>query len=285
VRAVVRRSTVFPAEVETVVTGDLLPTGLPQRMFDECDAAINCVARVHIMRETEADPERAYLSVNSDLALALLDGAAESGVRRFVQLSSVAAVTSVTPAGTIVDDTFDPRPHSPYGRSKLDADLRLQQRSAERGIAVVSLRPPTVFGPGVGAYFRMLMRCAKIGIPLPVGAVENRRSFIFSSNIADAVLTAADGKGEGSFIVTDSPPLSTADLYRSLLHLYRRPVLIPRVAAPLVRGMFRLVLGGRADSLLCNSAYDGSRFEKTFDWTPPVAFDEALARTVGNGTW
>ena len=283
VRALVRGSTaLFPAEVETLVTGDLRAGSLPPGLFDGCDAVVNCAARVHVTRETEADPEQAYRSANSDLPVALLDLAADSGLGRFVQLSSVAAVTSVTPPGIAVGDSFEPRPHSPYGRSKLAADLRLQQRSKERGIAHVSLRPPTVFGPGVAAYFRMLMRCAKAGVPLPVGGVENRRSFIFSSNLADAVLVAASGKAEGSFIVTDSEPISTAHLYRSLLRLYRRPVTVPRLPEALVRGLSRLVLGGRAESLLGNSAYDGSRFAETMRWRPPVEFDRALELTVGH---
>jgi len=286
VRALVRKGPqTFPAEVETIETGDVTAGALPKRLFDGCDAVVNCAARVHVTRETEADPERVYFAMNSDLPVALLDVAAESGVGRFVQLSSVAAVTSVTPPGTIVDDSFEPHPHSPYGRSKLDADVRLQKRAAERGIGHVSLRPPTVFGPDVSAYFRLLMRCAKMGIPLPVGAFQNRRSFIFATNLADAVLAAAAGKAEGSFIVTDSAPLSTAELYRSLLRLYRRPALVPRIAPSLVRGIASLLLRGRAGSLLGNSAYDGRRFAKTFGWHPPIRFDDALALTVGDGSW
>jgi len=286
VRALVRGSkVVFPEEVETLVTGDLKSGSLPPNLFDGCDAIVNCAARVHVTRETEADSEEAYRSANSDLPVALLEAAADSGVGRFVQLSSVAAVTSMTPEAIIVDDSFEPRPRSPYGRSKLEADLRLQERAAARGISHVSLRPPTVFGPGVTAYFRMLMRCAKLGIPLPVGAVENRRSFIFSSNLADAVLSASAAKDGGSFIVTDSAPLSTAEIYRSLLRLYQRPVPLPAIPPSLIRVITRFLLGSRADSLLANSAYDGSRFMKTFGWQPPIGLDQALALTVGDGAW
>ncbi len=285
VRALVRRDDhEFNSPVEVVRTGDLTREDVSPDALEGCDVVVNCAARVHVTRETEADPEAAYRAANCDLPVRLLNQAADCGVSRFVQLSSVAAVTSVTPPGRPVDDSAEPRPRSPYGRSKLEADLRLAEVGRERGIAVVSLRPPTVFGPGVGAYFRMLMRCAKFGLPLPLGSVRNRRSFIFSENLADAVVTAAGASGEGTFIVTDSPPISTGQLYRSLLRLLGRPAFVPPVPAVLVRRASQFVLGDRVESLIGDSAFDGSRFRETFDWSPPVSFERALEITVGGSS-
>jgi UDP-glucose 4-epimerase len=210
----------------------------------------------------------------------LLDVAADAGVARFVQLSSVAAVTGRMAPGTTVSDDSPPNPQSPYGRSKLEADHRLQKLGGERGVSVVILRPPSVFGSRVRAYFRMLLRCARLGLPLPIGDVANRRSFMFLDNLADAIVTAALSSREGAYIVTDSAPISTAELYRALLRHCRRPVIVPRVPARIVGALARAILGHRADSLLGDAAYDGSRFSRDFDWSPPVDFETAIARTV-----
>jgi UDP-glucose 4-epimerase len=280
VRALVRRRGSLPSSVEIVETGDLLRTEVAPAMLAGCDALINCAARVHVTRERERDADAAYRAANCDLPLKLLAVAADAGIRRFVQLSSVAAVMSHTPPGRVVDDSDVPRPASPYGRSKLEADLRLQDLARERHVSFVSVRPPTVFGPGVGAYVKMLMRTAKLGVPLPIGAIRNRRSFMFIGNLAAAVLRAARESGEGCFIVTDSPPVSTADVYRDLLRLCHRPARVPALPAGVVRNLASLILGERAESLLGNAAYDGTRFARTFNWSPEVSPAEALSMTV-----
>ena len=126
----------------------------------------------------------------------------------------------------------------------------------------------------------MLLRCAKLGLPLPIGDIRNRRSFIYLENLADAILAAAASRHEGTFIVTDSPPISTAELYRSLLRLCRRPPIVPPIPEYAIRGVGKLLLGDRVESLLGDAAYDGSRFSRDFDWSPPVDFQTALRLTV-----
>jgi nucleoside-diphosphate-sugar epimerase len=282
VRALVReRRTDFPYEMKVVETGNLERSLDPARFFDGCSIAVNLAARVHVTREGPRDPEAAYFSANADMPVALAVAAARAGVRRFVQLSSVAALCSLTPPGLCVGDDFPPAPDNAYGRSKLAGDRGLAQLQTEIGISVVSLRPPTVFGPGVAAYFRQLMRCAKAGLPLPLGGIANQRSFMFLENLADAILAAAHSSESGSFIVTDSPPVSTAEIYRKLLRLYGRPGWVPAVPSTLVKPLARMSLGARADSLLADSSFDGSRFANLFKWFAPVAFDQALALTVG----
>lgn len=281
VTALVRREeSRFPPGVGVISSGDISVGEVPESAFRGIDAVVNCVARVHVMRETLDDPEAAYRAVNVEVAAKLLRAAAAAGVSRFVQISSVAAITSRTEPGAPVDDSFAPDPASPYGKSKLEADRLLHQLGHGLGISVVSIRPPSVFGPGVRAYFAMLMRCARIGLPLPLGAIDNRRSFIYLANLADAVAAASASDEEGAFIVTDSQPVSTAQLYRALLRLYDRPVIVPDCPAGVVRALARTVLGGRAESLIGDAAYDGARFARVFGWAPQTPFDQAIARTV-----
>jgi hypothetical protein len=84
----------------------------------------------------------------------------------------------------------------------------------------------------------------------------------------------------GSYIVTDSPPLSTADLYRRLLSLYGHGDRVIRFPVKPVTIIARAVLGARADSLLGNAAFDGQRFADHATWSPKWSMDQALARTV-----
>lgn len=284
VRGLVRDQTgVFSREVEVACCGDLSRASNLPELFDDCACVVNLAARTHVIRETAGAPQEAFMTENADLAVIVADAAARAGVGRFIQMSSVAAVCSVTRSGVIIDDTADAAPGGLYGCSKLAADVRLAKLTHETGMTIASLRPPAVFGPGVGAYFRQLMRCAKAGLPLPFGQVANRRSFIYVENLADAVLCALSSDIRGNFIVTDSDPISTADLYRRLLRLYGRPNVVLSVAPALARSAARLILGDRVDSLLGNSAFDGTYFKDKFNWSPPIDFDEALTRTVRGG--
>lgn len=277
VRALVRRpARDWPAKVTESVVEDL-----GQADFTGVDAVIHLAARVHVVQETQADPLSAFRRDNVELMERTARTAAAAGVRRFVLASSVAVFGSSLPHGATADDGSVRRPDRPYGVSKLEAEQRLAQLGRELGLSWIALRPPAVFGPGAPAHFAKLMGAARRGLPLPLGAVRNRRSFIFVDNLADALVTAAEGEAEGAFIVTDSAPVSSGALYRALGAAYGRPAWQPRVPEALVAGAARLALGGlRAESLLGSMAVDGSRFAQTFDWRPAVGFEAAVRRTV-----
>ena len=267
------------ARGETRTSGDLLAADFAP-LFEGCDAVVNCAARVHVTaREDPATAERAFDAMNAELPVRMASAAKKGGVRRFVQLSSVAAISSISPANTMIDDDSAAQPESPYGRAKRAADEALAAMS-DNSMTIVSLRPPAIYGPGVGAFFAMLMRAAKLGLPLPVANIDNRRSFAFVDNIADAVVRATEGSATGAYILTDSPPLSTADLYRRLLTLYGHRNRVWNWPAPLIATTARLLLRSRAQSFIGDAAYDGGRFAETFGWQPPTPMDEALAQTV-----
>lgn len=260
-------------------SGDLLTANLAP-LFEGCDAVVNCAARVHVMqREDPATAEHAFHAMNTDLPVRMAAAAKQCGVRRIVQLSSVAAISSMSPANAPIGDDSVAQPESSYGRSKRAADEALAAISDDT-MSIVSLRPPAIYGPGVGAFFAMLMRVAQIGVPLPVGSIDNRRSFAFVGNIADAVVRATEGTASGPYILTDSAPISTADLYRRLLTLYGHGDRVWNWPAPIIATAAKLLLRSRAQSFIGSAAYDGSRFAETFGWQPPTSMDEALALTV-----
>lgn len=271
---------------ESIATGDL--SGSEVRLdFSGIDAVIHCAARVHVLKREEPEAARAaFDAMNATLPVALAKEAKAAGVGRFVQISSVAAIASQTPPGEVFTDAAPPAPATPYGEAKLAADSALAGLAGDR-FAAISLRPPAIYGPGVGAWFAMLMRAARAGVPLPLGAIRNARSFAFAGNVADAALVAASARGDlvqsGSFIVTDSLPISTAALYRKLLAAYGHGDRVWNWPEQLVRPLARMALGERAGSLLGDAAFDGSRFASTFGWQPRVDMDEALRLTLSDG--
>lgn len=275
--AIVRAASSARGEIRT--SGDLLAADFAP-LFEGCDAVVNCAARVHVTaREDPATAERAFDAMNAELPVRMASAAKKGGVRRFVQLSSVAAISSISPANNRIGDDSAAQPESPYGRAKRAADEALAAMS-DNSMTIVSLRPPAIYGPGVGAFFAMLMRAAKLGLPVPVANIDNRRSFAFVDNVADAVVRATEGSATGAYILTDSAPLSTADLYRRLLTLYGHGNRVWNWPAPIIATAAKLLLRSRAQSFIGDAAYDGGRFAETFGWQPPTPMDEALAQTV-----
>ncbi|MBU3980939.1 MAG: NAD-dependent epimerase/dehydratase family protein [Proteobacteria bacterium] len=76
-----------------------------------------------------------------------------------------------------------PDPLDPYAVSKWEAEHVLRDVAADTGMEVVVLRPPIVYGPGVRANFLRLLKMVKLGIPLPLASIKNRRSLIYVGNL------------------------------------------------------------------------------------------------------
>ncbi|XKH33534.1 NAD-dependent epimerase/dehydratase family protein [Azospirillum doebereinerae] len=113
VRAAIRNSgTAVPAAAETVGVGDIGPDTDWARALDGIDAVVHLAARVHVMRDTAADPLAAFRAVNTEGTRRLAESAASAGVRRFVYLSSVKALVDESQPRPL-DDATPANPHSP----------------------------------------------------------------------------------------------------------------------------------------------------------------------------
>jgi nucleoside-diphosphate-sugar epimerase len=154
----------------------------------------------------------------------------------------------------------------------------------------VILRPPLVYGPGAKANFRSLVRLCLLGVPLPFGAIDNRRSLIYSGNLADAiacVLAAPlpsdrrNGQGCRTYLLRDGTDLSTGDLVRRIAAGVNREARLPALPPDWLRGALRLVgKSAAADRLLASLAVDDSRFRADYAWRPPYTVDEGLTATA-----
>ncbi|CAO3423034.1 UDP-glucose 4-epimerase family protein [Azospirillum doebereinerae] len=272
VRAAIRNAgTAVPNAAETVAVGDIGPDTDWTSALDGIDAVVHLAARVHVMRDTASDPLAAFRAVNTEGTRRLAESAASAGVRRFVHLSSVKALVDESQPRPL-DDATTPDPHSPYGVSKLEAERALADIAARTGLEVATIRPPLVYGPGVGGNFRSLLKLVASGLPLPLGALDNRRSLIFVGNLADAAalcLTHPRASG-GTFLVQDGQPLSTAELVRAIGAALGRPARLLPVPAGLMALGARLA-GRQAvfDRIAGSLTVDDRAIRERLGWRPP----------------
>ncbi|WP_207477577.1 NAD-dependent epimerase/dehydratase family protein [Arenibaculum pallidiluteum] len=267
---------------EAAVVGDIGPQTDWSAALAGVDAVIHLAARVHRMREDDTDPLAAYRHVNAAGTVALARTAAAVGVRRLVLASSVKSVAD-GPLAAPLTDAAVPAPTSPYGISKLEAERGLFDVASASALEAVVLRPPLVYGPGVGANFLRLLATVRRGMPLPLGAVANRRSLVHVENLADALALAAEHpRAPGhAFLVQDGPALSTPDLVQALAQAMGRPARLVPVPPALIRAGARLLgRGDAADRLLGSYEVDDSGIRTILGWQPPVAAKDGLRATA-----
>lgn len=277
VRAVVRRQSVdLPDNVERV-SGELDPAWDWRPALADVTTVVHLAARVHVMRDRAADPLAEYRRVNVAGTEHLAHSAAASGVRRFVFLSSV----KVNGEAGIFQETDTPQPVDPYGVSKLEAEGAVRAVAAGTSMEVAVIRAPLVYGPNVGANFGSLIRAVQSGIPLPLGAVDNRRSLVGLDNLIDFIMVCMRHPGAAgeTFFVSDGEDVSTTDLVRRLARAAGRSARLipvpPSLLALAASLAGRRDVGQRLTGTLC---VDITRARHQLGWAPPVSLDEGLRR-------
>jgi len=247
------------------------------------DVIVHAAARVHVMDDDSSDPLAEYRRVNVEGTVQLALKAAAEGVKRFIFISSIKVNGELTGVGKPFTALDQPAPKDPYGVSKLEAELALRKIAQDTGMELVIIRSPLVYGPGVRANFLSMMRWLDKGVPLPLGAIDNRRSLVSLTNLVDLVVTCIDHSRAGGqvFLVSDGEDLSTTALLKSMAHaLGRKTSLVPLPAAMLVWPATLLGRKALAQRLCGSLQVDISHTQKILGWTPPSTMERALRQTA-----
>jgi nucleoside-diphosphate-sugar epimerase len=252
-----------------------------QSALQSVQCVVHLAARVHQLGSAGKSAE-AFRQVNVDGTRFAAEQATRAGVRRFVFLSSIKVNgEGGTRRQYRADDA--PSPQDPYAVSKLEAEEMLRDFCGRQGLELVIIRSPLVYGPGVRANFRRLMRLAALGLPLPFGSIDNRRSLINVWNLANFIelCLTQPAAARGTWLISDGEDLSTPELLRRLARLMHRPdrlfAFSPRV---LQRAASLLGLGPEMSRLCDSLVIDPSPAFARLDWRPIVGVEEGLARTA-----
>lgn len=245
---------------------------------------VHCAARVHMMEEDAVNPLAEFRRVNVEGTRALARQAAAAGVCRFVFLSSIKVNGEATAPGLPFTSKDVPQPEDAYGISKYEAEETLRQIAAETGMEVVIIRPVLVYGPGVKGNFRSMMSWLAKGMPLPLGAINNRRSLVSLDNLVSLIVTCLDhpAAADQVFLASDGEDLSTTALLRRLATAIGRPARLLSVP-PWALELAAAIVGKRdVARRLCGSLQvDITHTCETLGWRPIQTVDEALRKTVG----
>ncbi len=283
---------IAPNTRRLLVIGDIHARTDWREALRDVDAVIHLAARAHVLDET-AEDEEAFMNVNVRGTSRLVEQSLEAGVRRFILMSSIGAVTASS--DSVVTLNTPCKPETPYGRSKLAAERALIDQSSGTKMVWTILRPTLVYGPGNPGNMSRLVALVRRGLPLPLGAVANRRSFTFVENLVEATATTLTHPNAANavFLLGDGEDLSTADLIRRIAVLTGSRTRLVSVPMPVLRGFAKAAQAftdatgwslpldsATLRRLECSLYVDIEPLREKLDWTPPIGVDEGLRRML-----
>lgn len=193
----------------------------------EVDAIIHLAGKAHDTKNQSA--AEVYFKVNRDLTIKIFDYFIRSKATKFVFFSTAKAAADRV-EGILTEDVIL-APVGPYGESKIAAEKYILGHTGFVDKQVYIFRPCMIHGPGNKGNLNLLYNVVKKGIPWPLGAFENRRTFTSIENICFAVNgVLTKDVPSGIYNMGDDEALSTNELIEEICkslgkkaHIWRLP--------------------------------------------------------------
>ncbi len=271
----------LPAGVEGVKIEAIEDYDGGYKDLERVDVVIHLAGRAHVMNGAAIDRIDLFRRINVFGTERLARTAAKAGVKRFIFISSVKVNGESSRLPCAEKDV--PMPGDPYGVSKYEAEQALKRVSNETGLKIVILRPPLVYGAGVKANFGSLIKLVRAWIPLPLGGINNRRSFIYIGNLVDAIfICAIHPKAEGeTFMVSDCKDVSTPELIRLIAYAMGKKVVLFSLPSTLLIALAKVAGKGEIAERLTNSLFvDTSKIKELLGWEPPFTIEKGIEENV-----
>ena len=212
-----------------------------QEKLPEVDAIIHLAGKAHDTKSQSAAD--VYFKVNTDLTKKIYDYYLTSNAKKFIFFSSVKAAADRV-EGECVDENVKPKPVGPYGESKIKAEEYIREKEDVRkknGQETYILRPCMIHGPGNKGNLNLLYGVVKKGIPWPLGAFENRRSFTSIGNLQEVIkgLLTKDAPS-GIYNINDDEAVSTNELIEVICSALGKKAHIWRIPRGLMNAIAKL---------------------------------------------
>lgn len=211
----------------------------------DVDAIIHLAGKAHDTKNQSAAD--VYFKVNTDLTKKIFDYFLKSSTaRKFVFFSSVKAAADCVPDGMVLTEDVTPQPVGPYGESKIRAEEYIRSVYDLDGVRadkrVFILRPCMIHGPGNKGNLNLLYKVISRGVPYPLGAYDNLRTFTSIDNLKFIIagLLTKDDVASGIYHIADDEALSTRELVETIGEAMARRPKIWRIPQWLMGGIAKV---------------------------------------------
>jgi nucleoside-diphosphate-sugar epimerase len=250
----------------------------------QSDSIIHLAGKAHAS-EKVSDPNH-YYEINYELTKKLFDAFIRSNAKKFVYVSSVKAVADNV--HDLLRESDLPNPHTHYGKSKLMAEEYIQSQPLD-GKSYYILRPCMIHGPGNKGNLNLLYKLISKGIPYPLAAFENKRSFLSVENLCFVIreLLERDDIPSGIYNLADDEALSTNDLIRLIAEAAEKKPKLWKTNPGLIRTLaklgdiLKLPLNTESlNKLTENYIVDNSKIKNSLGKEFPVQAREGIIKTI-----
>ena len=200
---------------ETVVC-NLRQDRIPKRTLVSIDTVFHLAGFAHDMQDP-SKVKNLYHTVNIEATVELARLAVESGVKRFVFVSSIKA-GGLPLSEHCASEGDQNDPEGVYGNTKREAELKLLKIGKESSMHVSIIRPSLVYGPNAKGNLQLMLSGIKKGWFPALPETNNKRSMIHVDDLVRAILLVADDdRANGEiFIATDGTPHSSREIYNAM---------------------------------------------------------------------
>lgn len=246
---------------------------------------IHLAGKAHDLKKT-SNPEE-YYEVNTKLTENIFDIFLESDAEIFIMLSSVkAAANSVI---GILTEEMECNPQTDYGKSKLLAEQYILNKSIPIHKRVYILRPCMIHGPGNKGNLNLLFQVVKKGIPWPLGAFDNKRSFCSIDNLCFVIRELIENNQvpSGIYQVADDKAISTNELISIIAKSQNKKPRVLKISKKIIKALtavgdlLKLPLNSeRLQKLTESYVVCNAKIVKAINKTLPVNSIDGLAKTI-----
>ena len=207
----------------------------------EVDAIIHLAGKAHDTKNQSAAD--VYFKVNTELTKRIYDYYLKSKAKKFIFFSSVKAAADRV-EGEYVDENVVPSPKGPYGESKIAAEeyiRKMEDVRRKNNQETHILRPCMIHGPGNKGNLNLLYGVVKKGIPWPLGAFENKRTFTSIDNLCFIIkgLLTQDVES-GIYNINDDEAVSTNELIDIICSAMGKKAHIWRIPRGVMEGVAKI---------------------------------------------
>ena len=251
------------------------------------DIVINLAGKAHDLKNTTEINE--YYNTNTYFSNKIFDLFINSNANVFITLSSAKAV--VDNFNYILSEEEMPLPVTHYGKSKLMAEQYILSSNIPIGKRFYILRPCMIHGPGNKGNLNLLYKFIKNGIPWPLGAFDNKRSYLSVENLCFVIKELIENENieSGIYNVSDDEPLSTNEvinLISNSLNIKSRIIKIPKFIIQIISkigDLFKSPLNSdRLSKLTENFIVSNTKIKKAINKSLPISSKNGLIDTFNS---
>lgn len=234
----------------------------------DLDVVFHLSALVHQMGGASCEE---YERVNVTQTLQLAKKAKECGVKQFVFMSTVKVYGEETES--VYTEKSICNPEDEYGKSKLKAELELKKLEDEI-FKVSIIRTPIVYGYGVKANIKSLVKLVNKMPILPFGNIQNKRSMVYIGNLCYLVDVVIEQQKAGVFLASDDEPLSTSRLIELIAKNLNKKVYL--IKTPFFESFLKLVKPSFHKRLYGSLEVDNSITKEKLNLKNPYSVEEGI---------